>query len=193
MSQPYVARGPVGSAGDLRDSFLLDPAVVFLNHGSFGACPQPVFAVSQGWQREFEGEPVDLFERRLDDLLAAARAALGEHVGAPADDLALVLSATSALNTVLRSLSLGPGDEILTTAHGTTESTCCSSSSRGELRRGRTKLGSRCQGDLGRRGRSVLLDGDEPHCKGIAAAHADHVDWATNPVPWPTEPSTSYN
>ena len=100
-----------------RDPFLLDPGIVFLNHGSFGACPQPVFDVYQEWQREFEREPVDLYERRLAPLLAEVRTALGEYVGAPADDLALVLNATSALNAVLRSLSLGPGDEILTTEH----------------------------------------------------------------------------
>ena len=101
----------------MRDPFLLDPDVVFLNHGSFGACPRPVFDVYQEWQREFEREPIDLFERRLEHELAQARAALGEYVGAPADDLALVLNATSALNAVLRSLPLGPGDEILTTEH----------------------------------------------------------------------------
>jgi isopenicillin-N epimerase len=100
-----------------RDVFLLDPEVVYLDHGSFGACPQPVFDVYQEWQRELEREPVDLFERRLDDELAAVRTALGEYVGAPPDDLALVLNATTALNAVLRSLALGPGDEILTTRH----------------------------------------------------------------------------
>lgn len=101
----------------MRDLFLLDPDFAYLNHGAFGACPQPVFDVYQDWQREFEREPVDFFERRLEDELARVRAALGEYVGAPADDLALLPNATSALNTVLRSLSLGPGDEILTTGH----------------------------------------------------------------------------
>ena len=99
------------------DPFLLDPEVVYLNHGSFGACPRPVFDVYQAWQREFEREPVDLFERRLENELAAVRVALGDYVGAPADDLALVLNATSALNAALRSLPLRPGDEILTTGH----------------------------------------------------------------------------
>jgi isopenicillin-N epimerase len=100
-----------------REPFLLDPEVVFLNHGSFGACPRPVFDVYQQWQREFEREPVDLFDRRLEEELAGVRAALGEFVGAPADDLALVLNATFGVNAVLRSLQLGPGDEILTTRH----------------------------------------------------------------------------
>lgn len=100
-----------------RDQFLLDPEIVYLNHGALGACPQPVFHVYQEWQRELEREPVDLYERRLEDELAGVRAALGEYVGASADDLALLPNATSALNTVLRSLSLGPGDELLTTGH----------------------------------------------------------------------------
>jgi isopenicillin-N epimerase len=100
-----------------RDLFLLDPQVVYLNHGSFGACPRPVFEVYQEWQRELEREPVDLFARKLRGELAGVRAAIAAYVGARAEDLALVPNATSALNTVLRSLSLAPGDEILTTGH----------------------------------------------------------------------------
>jgi isopenicillin-N epimerase len=100
-----------------RDLFLLDPEVVYLNHGSFGACPRPVFDVYQEWQRELEREPVDLLARRLEGELARVRVALAEYVGAPVDDLVLAPNATSALNAVLRSLRLGPGDEILTTEH----------------------------------------------------------------------------
>lgn len=101
----------------LRDLFLLDPEVVYLNHGSFGACPRPVFAVYQEWQRTVEREPVNVLARRLDAELAQVRSVLSDCVGAPADDLVLAPNATSALNVVLRSLRLGPGDEILTTEH----------------------------------------------------------------------------
>jgi isopenicillin-N epimerase len=100
-----------------RDLFLLDPEVVYLNHGSFGACPRPVFDVYQEWQRELEREPVALLGRRLQEELGAVRSALAAYVGAPADDLALSPNATTALNTVLRSLRFGRGDEILTTEH----------------------------------------------------------------------------
>jgi len=91
--------------------------MVFLNHGSFGACPQPVFATYQEWQRELERQPVEFLGRRLPDLLAQARATLGSFVGADGDDLAFVPNATHAINIVARSLDLGPGDEVLATDH----------------------------------------------------------------------------
>jgi isopenicillin-N epimerase len=100
-----------------RDLFLLDPEVVYLNHGSFGACPRPVFDVYQEWQREVERQPVDLLARRLDGELAQVRSALADYLEAAADDLVLVPNATTGVNVVLRSLPLVPGDEILTTEH----------------------------------------------------------------------------
>jgi isopenicillin-N epimerase len=91
--------------------------VVFLNHGSFGACPVPVFEAYQRWQRELERQPVEFLGRRHDDLLKTARARLGAFVGADPDDLFFVPNATSGLNTVIRSLDLREGDEILGTDH----------------------------------------------------------------------------
>ncbi|HEX6788393.1 MAG TPA: aminotransferase class V-fold PLP-dependent enzyme, partial [Gaiellaceae bacterium] len=99
----------------MKDLFLLDPDVVFLNHGSFGACPQPVFESYQAWQRELEREPVQFIARRLTDLLAEARASLGAYVGAAADDLTFVPNATTAVNIAARAVRLRPGDEVLTT------------------------------------------------------------------------------
>jgi isopenicillin-N epimerase len=101
----------------LRDLFLLDPGVVFLNHGSFGACPKPVFRVYQEWQRELERNPVDLLARRLDGLLEEARAELAGFVGADPEGLAFLPNATAAVNAVARSLELAPGDEVLATDH----------------------------------------------------------------------------
>lgn len=101
----------------MRDHFLLDPSVTFLNHGSFGACPAPVFAAYQEWQREVERQPVDFFINRSDDLLDAARAKIGDYINAPANELIFVPNATIGLNTVIRSLPLAQGDEILTTRH----------------------------------------------------------------------------
>ena len=95
----------------------LDPAIDFLNHGSFGACPRAVLDFQQGLRGELEQEPVRFLSRELEGRLAEARAALGGFVGADPDDLAFVANATAGVNTVLRSLDLGPGDELLTTDH----------------------------------------------------------------------------
>jgi isopenicillin-N epimerase len=97
------------------DGFLLDPAIVFLNHGSFGACPVEVLDEYRRWQDELERRPVELLGRRIPDLLAEARATLAAFVGARPDDLVFVPNSTSGVNVVARSLALEPGDEVLTT------------------------------------------------------------------------------
>ncbi|HEV2127285.1 MAG TPA: aminotransferase class V-fold PLP-dependent enzyme [Thermomicrobiales bacterium] len=99
----------------LRKHFQLDTGITFLNHGSFGATPKPVFDVYQAWQRELEREPVAFFARRQEALLDAARGRIGTWLNADPDTLSFVVNATSGLNVIARSLSLGPGDEILTT------------------------------------------------------------------------------
>lgn len=101
----------------MRDQFLLDPDIVFLNHGSFGACPREVFASQQRWQLAMERNPVDFLGRRSAQLLAGARAALAAVVGARHDDLVFVPNATTGVNVVVRSIALSPGDEVLTTDH----------------------------------------------------------------------------
>jgi isopenicillin-N epimerase len=101
----------------LRSEFLLDPDYVFLNHGSFGACPRPVFERYQAWQRELERRPVEFLGRRLRDLMAEARAPLAEYLAADRDELVYFPNVTVALNTVARSLPLKAGDEVLSTDH----------------------------------------------------------------------------
>lgn len=102
---------------EMRALFLLDPQVAFLNHGSFGACPAPVFAAYQNWQRELERQPVEFLGRRAAPLLAEARAQLAAYVGAAANDVVFFPNPTTAMNMVVRSLELQSGDEILTTDH----------------------------------------------------------------------------
>ena len=101
----------------LKDQFLLDPDVIFLNHGSFGATPKPVFEVYQDWQRELERQPVEFLDRRFAERMAASRTVLADYLGTQRDDLVYVTNATVGVNIVARSLELGPGDEVLTTDH----------------------------------------------------------------------------
>ncbi len=100
-----------------KDLFLLDPKVVFLNHGSFGATPRPVFEAYQKWQLELERQPVEFLGRKAGELLQSARAKLGSYLNTAADNLVFVTNATHGLNIIAHSLSLGPEDEVLTSDH----------------------------------------------------------------------------
>jgi len=102
---------------NLQDLFLLDPDVIYLNHGSFGACPRPVFDEYQKWQAHLEMEPVRFMREEVFSLLRQARRVLGDFLHCSGDDIVFVPNPTTAINTVIRSLNLDPGDEILTTNH----------------------------------------------------------------------------
>ncbi len=101
----------------MQDLFLLRPDITFLNHGSFGACPRPVFDRYQAWQRELETQPVEFLGRRFPSLMQDARAALAAFVHVAANDLVFVPNATTGVNVVARALDLRPGDEVLSTDH----------------------------------------------------------------------------
>ena len=101
----------------LKNLFLLDPEIVFLNHGSYGAAPKPVFEAYQNWQRRLERQPVSFLGRELPALMRESRAALGEYLNADPDDLVYIPNATHGINIIARSLDLKHGDEILTSDH----------------------------------------------------------------------------
>ena len=114
----HQERSGTGTIVDkLRALFLLRSDVTYLNHGSFGACPRPVFEAYQRWQLELEREPTQFLVRRSRELMQSARSALGDFVGAPAQDLVYVPNATTGLNALARSLHLKPGEEVLSTNH----------------------------------------------------------------------------
>ncbi|MCT7986269.1 aminotransferase class V-fold PLP-dependent enzyme [Laspinema sp. A4] len=95
----------------------LDPQIIFLNHGSFGACPFPVLEAQEQVRQQLEREPVRFFVREFEPLLDQAREQLAQFVGVDAQDLVFVPNATTGVNSVLRSLHFNPGDELLTTDH----------------------------------------------------------------------------
>ncbi len=101
----------------LTSHWRLDPAVTYLNHGSFGACPSAVLEVQSALRSEMEREPVDFLSKHLPARLDAARQALAAFLGADPADLAFVSNATAGVNAVLRSLPFESGDELLITNH----------------------------------------------------------------------------
>ncbi|GCE20635.1 aminotransferase class V-fold PLP-dependent enzyme [Dictyobacter kobayashii] len=99
------------------EQFQVRRDITFLNHGSFGACPQPVFHAYQQWQRELESDPVEFLGRRIHGLLSEAREPLATYLGTQANHLVFVHNTTVGVNIVAHSLALGPGDEVLATDH----------------------------------------------------------------------------
>lgn len=116
MSTATLSSSTIESAEELKRFYMLDPEITFLNHGSFGACPIPVFEQYQAWQRELERQPVLFIGRRQDELLNAARARLAEFVNVEPENLVYITNATVGVNIIARSMHLEPGDEILGTS-----------------------------------------------------------------------------
>jgi isopenicillin-N epimerase len=98
-----------------KDLFLLDDSLSFLNFGSFGACPRPVFKEYQQWQRKLEASPVQFITKIGLEALAESREALGKYLGAPARDLVFVTNPSYAGNAIVKSLPIHAGEEVLTT------------------------------------------------------------------------------
>jgi len=101
---------------NFQDQFLLNPAITFLNFGSFGATPKPIFENYQYWQMVLEAEPVQFIAFDGFNYLAESRAALAKYIGcADQDDLVYVTNPSFAINLIAKNFPLKAGDEILTT------------------------------------------------------------------------------
>ncbi len=98
-----------------RRHWALKPGTVFLNHGSFGACPRPILKIQSELRREMEAAPVQFLWRRYEERLERSRATLARFIGARSRDLAFVTNSTTGVNAVVRSLKFRRGDELLTT------------------------------------------------------------------------------
>ncbi len=101
----------------MRPKFLLEDGIAYLNHGSYGATPRVVLAAQDEWRARMERQPVHFMNRVLPGALREAAGVLAAFLGVSGDDLVFVENATSGVNAVLRSVALGPGDEVVTTGH----------------------------------------------------------------------------
>ena len=101
----------------LKKYFQLDPKYSYLNHGSFGACPLPIFNERSKFQKEIEFQPVSFVDSRAAELLDWSRDALSSYLHCNKDDVVYFPNPTTAMNMVIKSLNLGPGDEVISSNH----------------------------------------------------------------------------
>lgn len=99
----------------IKDQFLLDPKITYLNHGSFGACPKPILENYQFWQKELEREPVQFITKKSGEALLTSKKALAQYIGCDHEDFFFMQNPTMAINQVVKSMNFKPGNEILTT------------------------------------------------------------------------------
>jgi len=102
----------------VRAEWVVDPEIIFLNHGSFGATPRPVLDAQAALQLAMEKDPVRFLDRELAERLHLALVDVSLFLGTTRRRLAFVPNATTGVNTVLRNLDLEPGDELLISDHG---------------------------------------------------------------------------
>jgi len=105
--RPYAADSP----------WDLDPDITYLTHGTYGACPRPVLEAQRQLTAELESNPIRFLTREFEGRLDAARDGVAEFLNADPAGLVVVPNATTGVATVLESLRLRPGDELLTNDH----------------------------------------------------------------------------
>jgi isopenicillin-N epimerase len=108
---------PPDAFAGARLLFSIDPAVSFLNHGSFGAVPIAVQRAQQRIRDEIESNPVRFYGQGVLDRIIHTRRHLAGFLGADPEGSALLANTTTGISLVLQSLRLESGDEVLLTDH----------------------------------------------------------------------------
>ena len=101
----------------MKDWFLLDPDITFLNHGSYGACSKPVFKEYQDWQQKLEHQPVQFMTNQVYSAMEKSRESMSQFVGCDVEELVFFQNPTTAVTNVIYNLDLKPGDEVLMSNH----------------------------------------------------------------------------
>ncbi|MBC8312523.1 MAG: aminotransferase class V-fold PLP-dependent enzyme [Candidatus Marinimicrobia bacterium] len=102
---------------DLKELFPLKRDLTFLNHGSFGSCPSPIFDEFQRFQRLLESQPIAFLDEHISQNILTAQQALSTFINCDADDIVFFTNPTTAINEVMRSIPLIDGDEVLSSTH----------------------------------------------------------------------------
>jgi len=100
---------------NIKSHFLLNKEICFLNNGSFGACPSPIFKSYQNYQKEIENEPIQFFTKKGPQYLAQSKVSFANYFNCHSEDFFFTSNPTTAINTIVKSLCLNSDDEVLAT------------------------------------------------------------------------------
>lgn len=117
LEAPSSKTGSAALGHAARRHFFIEDGCIYLNHGAYGAISRPVAEAADAWRRRIEAQPSRFINEELPALVRKSAASLGAYVGARGEDIVFLDNVTSAVNAVLRSLVLLPGEEVVTTDH----------------------------------------------------------------------------
>jgi isopenicillin-N epimerase len=95
----------------------IDPSVIYLNHGSFGATPTFVLKAQRKVQEAMEAEAIDFFVKDLVHHIDESKNVLASFVGTSAHNIVFTANTTTGVNTIFNNLPCKTGDEWLLTNH----------------------------------------------------------------------------
>ena len=99
-----------------RTDWSLDPTVIHLNHGSYGAVPIAAQNAQQSFRADMESNPCDWFSD-VNRKVAAARREVAGFIGSNPESTALVVNASAGASVVFANVPAWTGMEIVTTDH----------------------------------------------------------------------------
>lgn len=103
-----------GDVRRLREEYLLDPSITYLNHGSIGTTPRLVREAHRSYLDLLESNPwLYLWGGEWEEPREEVRRAVARFVGCDPTEIALTHNTTEGFNLLSQGLPLGRGDEVL--------------------------------------------------------------------------------
>jgi isopenicillin-N epimerase len=98
----------------IRGSYMVPRDIVYLNNGSFGPTPRPVFDALVRYMRQLEENPA-VFNDQFTRMQTVVKPKLAAFVGCQPEYMAVVMNLTFGMNVLAQGIrGLAPGDEVLT-------------------------------------------------------------------------------
>ena len=105
----------INVTSNLKEHFILNPNITFLNHGSYGACPISVLEENQKWQKKMERDPVKFMHEDVYGFLEKSRERLGNYINCDKDSIIYFPNPTHAVASVIDNIKVKKNDEVLST------------------------------------------------------------------------------
>lgn len=107
----YCSSHPPHAFGiEIKSLFLLDPNLIYLAHGSYGAALKPILDARHSWSTLIESNPVHFYYKLLFPYLVRTLRQVASFVGSIPRNLVFVTNVEFGIQSVLNSVPVSEGD-----------------------------------------------------------------------------------